>query len=242
MPAQHPKDTIVTACVPAPVKAQCFNPKVQLPYGLTTESVQVAMEGFTNFLGFINHGLHREGLERLESMLMPANFSSIVGEFMTSTIPKHCAALVKNQYHNGHPDILPKGAYLNDAAQHVEQGIEVKGSRYLRSWQGHNPEKTWLLVFVFDSNRPVDESKGLPPIPFRFVKVVGAQLQIEDWTFSGRSETSRRTITASINDKGYAKMEANWLYRDQAAEAKTDAKAIDEAEPVSESNILTEDI
>jgi hypothetical protein len=67
------------------------------------------------------------------------------------------------------------------------------------------------MVFVFDSNRPKD--KDLAPRPFRFVKVVGAQLKKDDWLFSGRSDTSRRTITASVTDTGYQKMEANWIYR-----------------------------
>jgi hypothetical protein len=65
------------------------------------------------------------------------------------------------------------------------------------------------MVFVFDSNRPKDET----PRPFRFVKVVGAELSKDDWLFSGRSETSRRTITASVTDSGYQKMMANWIYR-----------------------------
>lgn len=35
----------------------------------------------------------------------------------------------------------------------------------------------------------------------------------EDWAFSGRSATSRRTITASVTRTGFEKMEANWIYR-----------------------------
>ncbi len=35
----------------------------------------------------------------------------------------------------------------------------------------------------------------------------------EDWIFSGRSDTSRRTITASVTSSGFAKVEANWIYR-----------------------------
>ena len=34
-----------------------------------------------------------------------------------------------------------------------------------------------------------------------------------DWTFSGRSETSRRTITAGVNRSGYDKMVGNWIYK-----------------------------
>jgi len=44
--------------------------------------------------------------------------------------------------------------------------------------------------------------------------VYAAKLELEDWSFSGRSATSRRTITASVNETGVARMKANWVYRD----------------------------
>ncbi len=200
------------ACSPIRPRGADFNPNTALPYGLEAGHIEAAMNGFIDFIGFINEQLHTKGIERLETMLMPANFSSIVGEFMTSTIPKHCAGLVKNAYHNGHPDMLPAGMYPDDKLQHGTEGIEIKGSRYLKAWQGHNAEDAWLMVFCFESGRPTDEDKDIPPMPFRFVKVVGAQLTTADWNFSGRSATSRRTITASIMQSGYEKMMANWIY------------------------------
>ncbi len=133
---------------------------------------------------------------------------------MVSSIPKYCTCLVKNQYHNGDPDLIPTGRFPNNATQHASEGVEIKGSRYKSAWQGHNPENIWLMVFIFDSNRPVDAAKGIQPKPFRFIKVVGAYLTENDWTFSGRSETSRRTITASVNQSGSQKMIANWIYQD----------------------------
>lgn len=69
------------------------------------------------------------------------------------------------------------------------------------------------MVFVFDSNTSRDATQGIEPRPFRFVKVVGAKLLTADWQFSGRSATSRRTITASVKRSGFDKMEANWIYR-----------------------------
>lgn len=203
----------LAACTPHSVEPAGFNPNTNLPYGLTVEHLQAAMNDFINFIGFINLQLHSRKIERLETMLMPANFSSIVGEFMGSSIPKYCSTLVKNQYHNGHPDMIPTGFYPDDAMQHGDEGIEIKGSRYLKGWQGHNPEDTWLMVFVFDSNRPVDAAKEIAPRPLKFVKVVGARITKDDWLFSGRSETSRRTITASITKSGYEKMMANWIYK-----------------------------
>ncbi|MEH2255871.1 hypothetical protein [Nostoc sp.] len=141
--------------------------------------------------------------------MMPANFSSMVGEFMISNIPKYCSNLVKNQYHNGHPDLILAGMVPKNSAQHSHIGIEVKASRYQSGWQGHNSEDTWLMVFVFDSNRPSDAVQGIEPKPFCFFKVVGASLTKNDWSFSGRSEISRRTITASVTKSGYSGMHLN---------------------------------
>lgn len=208
------RDLETKACDLAPLKVGHFNPKASLPYGLTVKQIQSAMQEYLDFHCFINKQLHQKGLERFETMLMPANFSSVVGEFMSSNIPKYCKSLVKNRYHNGHPDLLPKGKFPEEAAQHVSDGIEVKASRYLKGWQGHNPENVWLMVFVFDGNRLGDLYKNIAPKPFKFLLVLGAKLTKSDWLYSGRSETSRRTITASVTKSGYQKMQTNWIYRD----------------------------
>ena len=141
-------------------------------------------------------------------------FSSMVGEFVASSIPKYCKTVVKNNYHNGHPDLVPSGKFPKDSILHGEYGIEIETSRHLSGWQGHNAEDVWLMVFVFDANTSKDKVSGISDKPFRFLKVYGAQLQKSDWTFSGRSATSRRTITASINRDGFDKMKANWIYKD----------------------------
>lgn len=206
-------DEELSACrLPRPDPAH-FNPQAAIPFGCTSEHVRAAMGEFLDFLEFVNTQLNGRSIPRLETFLMPANFSSIVGEFMTITLPKHSPGLVKNLYHNGHPDLLPRGVYPGDAVLHADQGIEVKASRYLRGWQGHNAEDAWLMVFAFEANRARDEGNGQCPIPFRFLKVVGAQLTQADWKFAGRSAESRRTITASVTRSGYDKMEANWIYR-----------------------------
>lgn len=207
------QDLEAAALTPEPLNPDYINPQAKVPYGCTIQHVFRAMQEFIEFLGFINAQLHLKRLDRLELFLMPANFSSIVGEFISATIPRYCSSLVKNRYHNGHPDLIPKGMFPGDAIQHTNQGIEVKGSRYLKGWQGHNPEDVFLLVFVFDVNGPRDKFLGVPPKPFRFRSVVGAHLTKDDWKFAGRSELSRRTITASVTESGYRKMMANWIYR-----------------------------
>jgi len=197
-----------------PLCPKGFNRQCKLPYGLTVPHIQSAMEDFLDFIRFVDLQLSTRQISPLESMLMPANFSSMVGEFMVSGISSRSPTLTKNRYHNGHPDLIPAGKYPDDAAQHAPEGIEVKASRYLSGWQGHNPENTWLLVFVFQAARPTDDLKGISFVPFGFVKVVGARLKKSDWLFAGRSGASRRTITASVTRSGWEKMESNWIYRD----------------------------
>jgi hypothetical protein len=183
-----------------------------IPFGVSIEHIYRTMLDFTDFLQTVDRELVRKKMARLEDMLMPANFSSIVGEFITSDLPKHCLTVVKNTYHNGHPDLLLAGKYPSDAAQHVwADGIEVKASRYRKGWQGHNPEDVWLMVFVFEGGRPSDAAKGRTK--FRFEAVYGALLEKSDWKFAGRSLTSRRTITATVLPSGFQKMAKNWIYR-----------------------------
>lgn len=200
-------------CKPIPVKSENFNRHCKLPYDLDFSHINQAMNEFINFLGFLNEQLLSKDMARLESFLMPANFSSIVGEFMNMSIPKYCNTLVKNQYHNGHPDLIPADTFEKNAIQYSNRGIEIKASRHKSGWQGHNPESVWLMVFCFDSNTSSDAVKSVADKPFIFHAVYAAKLEESDWNFSGRSATSRRTITASVNKDGFKKMTDNWIYK-----------------------------
>ncbi len=202
------------ACTPRLINSNGFNANCTLPYGLEVGHVQNAMQDFLDFLGFVNLQLSTKAMPRLESFLMPAIFSSMVGEYINITIPKYCPTLVKNQYHNGHPDLIPVGVFANNAVRYSTEGLEIKGSRHLSGWQGHNAESVWLMVFVFDSNTSNDKIKNIAPKSFSFQAVYAAKLTKKDWAFSGRSETSRRTITASVTQRGVQKMKANWVYED----------------------------
>lgn len=204
----------LTFCIPDRPSLENFNRNASIPFGVSIKHIYQSMVDFAEFLQVVNTELARKNMMRLEDMLMPASFSSMVGEFIVSSLPKHCPSVVKNNYHNGHPDLLPAGKYPGDAAQHAgADGIEIKGSRYEKSWQGHNPEDAWLMVFVFESSRPSDALKRRGKVCFKFLRVYGAQLGKSDWKFAGRSETSRRTITSSVLPSGYEKMVKNWIYR-----------------------------
>jgi hypothetical protein len=201
-------------CVPERPLFQNFNAAARIPFDVSVEHIFQAMVDFTDFLRTVDTELVRKQMSRLEDMLMPANFSSMVGEFITSNLPKHCPTIAKNAYHNGHPDLLPAGKYPGNSAQQVgADGIEVKASRYKKGWQGHNPEDVWLMVFVFDGGRPADVRTVRAMTRFRFLAVYGALLERTDWQFAGRSQTSRRTITATVLPSGFEKMAENWIYK-----------------------------
>jgi hypothetical protein len=201
------------ALVPAPLDPNGFNLDVRLPYGLLVEHVESAMQDFLNFLGYINEELHTRGIDRQELLMEPAEFSGLVGGFMVSGVPKHCPTLAKNNYHNGHPDMLPKGRYPDDSIAHANEGIEVKASRRPSSWQGHNPEASWLMVFQSDSNKVADLAGGVEPRPFRFrscnvCPAGGSRLDVR-WSLRDQ-QAHHNGHHQQIRD---AEARANWIYR-----------------------------
>ncbi len=208
------EDRELAACTPDPIAIHDFNPNAEFPFYLKVQQICNAMQDFLDFMSTVNTHLHERNYKRLESFLMQANFSSMVGEFIKNSLGIHCENLVVNQYHNGHPDLIPVGRFPDDSVQHSEEGIEIKASRYDRGWQGHNRENCWLMVFVFDVNSPRDTE----PRSFCFKQVLGAQLVEDDWSYSGRKGNSRRTITASVKQSGYEKMIANWIYKNPKVE------------------------
>ena len=134
-----PSNIEFAACRPKPISPNGFNQSAQIPFGAKPEHVRKAMQDFIDFLGFVNTQLNTKKIERLESFLMPANFSSMVGEFMAAAIPKYCSALTRNKYHNGHPDMLPKGHYQPGQAHtncHRRKGLASGTFRSSRSSGG----------------------------------------------------------------------------------------------------------
>jgi len=191
-----------------------FFPGVQLPYGLTVTEVKAAINAAYDLLHDINAFLVSRGYARLEDLLLGNAFAGLLSEVLVKSLSDHSATLVRNAYTGGHPDLILRGVYPNNAVLRAPEGLEVKSSRQSGGWQGHNPEAGWVMVF-----RYAVDSKTIPleaRQPTQIVEVLAARLEMSDWNFSGRSGTSRRTITASINRHGMAKLRGNCVYRDPA--------------------------
>ena len=82
------------------------------------------------------------------------------------------------------------------------------------------------MVFVFSEWPANRRGQGITAVKFRFLSVLGAMLTEAHWQFAGRSETSRRTITASVLPCGYDKMAANWIYRAPGLSREAEADLI----------------
>jgi hypothetical protein len=195
-----------------------FNHDITLPYGLRVAEVRAAIEDIYDFLHNVNRFLTERGWDRLEETLLAATFSGVISEMVVQSTSKQSASLIKNQHHNGRPDLVPRGHYPNDAALRGEEGVEVKASRYASGWQGHNIESGWIMICQYQvdiQSQPVENRE-----PTKFVRVLIARLDDADWSFSGRREGSRRTITASILRSGTEKLLANPVYLDPTYEPR----------------------
>lgn len=189
-----------------------FASGIVLPYGLRSAEVKAALDDLYDFLHNVNTFLISRGWDRLEETLSPATFSGLISEMVVSGVAKRSATLTVNQFHNGRPDLVPTGVYPNEAVQRGDEGIEVKASRNDGSWQGHNAENGWIMVFQYSVDTKTQPVAARPPTKFQ--RVLIAQLEAGDWSFSGRGEGSRRTPTASILRSGVSKLAANPVYLD----------------------------
>jgi len=91
------------------------------------------------------------------------------------------------------------------------QGIEIKASRYLKNWQGHSGEDSWLMMFVFQSGRL--NPKLTQQVGFKFLIVAGGLLSKDDGPYAGTSGTGLTMITQSITKITAQKIMANWIYK-----------------------------
>ena len=193
-----------------------FGSRAVLPYGMRIVEIKAALEYVYNFFHDVNSFLVKQGWGRLEELLSPAPaaFSGLISELVVQGVSNHSGSVTRNKYHNGRPDLVPKGYYSNDSVLAGSEGIEVKSSRNASSWQGHNVERGWIIIFQYSIDtrtQPLQERS-----PTFFQQVLAAQLEESDWSFSPRTGDSRRTITASIIHSGLEKLLLNPIYHDPA--------------------------
>lgn len=197
-----------------------FNPNANLPYGVEPNEVRTAIKQFYDFYDDLNRFLMREDHGRIETVLRANNaLSDFIGNVATEELAQASDALIINQKQDGFPDILPvdneEYAEQDYEVHHGTEGIETKCSKSNGGWQAHNNEEAWFVVFRYERGDPEADLQDMEPI--RLVQVLAGSLNEDDWSHSGRSEDSRRTITSSIIASGMYKLRSNPIYEDPEA-------------------------
>jgi hypothetical protein len=187
-----------------------FNPNAVLPFELRIEDFRLAAQDVYDFFYDVNTGLTAKGLERLDETLRPAIMSGVLSDMLTASIAKHSRTLTVNAYVNGHPDLLVRGQYPNNAVKAGEHGVEVKTTRKAGgAVDTHGARNQWMCVFVYqldNATEPASERR-----PMTFTEIYLGQVTVEDFRRNERGELGTRTAT--LDARGIAKLRRSWIYR-----------------------------
>lgn len=191
--------------------ASKFNVAAILPYELRLEDFRLAIQDVYDFFFDVNTNLVEKGLDRLDDTLRPAIMSGVLSDMLTASLAKHSRTLVVNAYFNGHPDLVVKGKYANNAEKAGEHGVEIKTTRKPGgAVDTHGARDQWMCVFVYqvdNASEPAIQRRAL-----RFTEVYLGQVSVEDFRKNARGELGTRTAT--LHAQGIAKLRSNWIYRD----------------------------
>ena len=187
-----------------------FNPAPWFPpYELRTSIFQEAMQDIYDFVFDVNTTLLRRGLPRLDDMLRPAAMSGIISDMLTARIAAHSQTLTENRYFNGHPDLIVRGIYANDAVKAGTEGIEIKTTKKSGGQvDTHGARKQIMCVFVYDVDQKTEPAAKRRPMTF--TEVYLGPVEIQDFRKNPRGELGTRTAT--LDAAGIRKLRANWLY------------------------------
>lgn len=188
---------------------------VVMPYGMHADGILAAINDLYAYLQAMNQSSVAHGYERLEEIMLPAGFSGLMSELFVRAVSRALntatPGVTRNMRPGGRPDMVPRARYPNDSIHRGEEGVEVKCSTTQSSWQGHNRETGWILILQLRVDRLT--SPNYDRSPTLVERVLIGELVEDDWSYSGRSETSRRTPTASITREGRDKLATGVVYQ-----------------------------
>ena len=186
-----------------------FNSSAMLPYELRIGDFESAIQDVYDFFFDVNANLAGKGLQRLDDMLRPAIMSGILSDMLTASLGKHSRVLTENTYFNGHPDLVVRGIYPDNAVKAGSQGIEIKTTRKRGgAVDTHGAREQWLCVFVYGVGSKTEPA--LDRRPMAFTEVYLSQVGVEDFRRNPRGELGTRTAT--LDRHGVRKLRQNWLY------------------------------
>lgn len=195
----------------AVVDMEKFNQGAVLPYDLRLQDFQIAMQDVYDFFFDMNFHLTNKGLGRFEDMCRKAILSGFLSEMVSASLAKHSRALVQNQHHNGHPDLVKHGVYPGNSVQAGEEGIEIKTTNKRgAAVDTHGARNQWMCVFVYGMDsitEPVPDRN-----PLQFTEIYLGRVELADFRHNPR-KTNLGTRTATLDKVGVTKFRQSWIYR-----------------------------
>jgi hypothetical protein len=119
-------------------------------------------------------------------------------------------SILRGAYFNGHPDLVLRGQYPNNAVKAGEQGVEIKTTRKAGgAVDTHGARNQWMCVFVYQidgQTEPAIDRRAMT-----FTEIYLGQVSIDDFRKNARGELGTRTAT--LHAQGIAKLRNHWVYR-----------------------------
>lgn len=192
------------------VDSTAFNEQADLPFQLRLKDFELAMQDIYDFFHDVNTALIGKGLQRMDDMLRPAIMSGLLSDMLTASVARHSRTLTENGYFNGHPDLLVKGVYADNAVKSGTEGVEIKTTRKSGgAVDTHGARDQWMCVFVYaidDKTEPANARR-----PMTFTEVYLGKVVRDDFRKNARGELGTRTAT--LHKDGVAKLRSNWIYK-----------------------------
>lgn len=187
-----------------------FNPDIALPFELRVEDLRSAAQDVYDFFFDVNVALTSKGLDRLDDMLRPAIMSGVLSDMLTASLAKHSRTLVVNTYFNGHPDLVVKGEYPDNAIKAGELGVEIKTTRKAGgAVDTHGARDQWMCVFVYEVDNETEPARRRRSM--QFTEIYLGKVCVDDFRRNGRGELGTRTAT--LHAEGIAKLRRAWVYK-----------------------------
>lgn len=213
------------------VDKSAFNPAPTLPFELRISDFEVAMQDVYDFFDDVNALLSGRGLHRLDDMMRPAALSGMISDMITASLAKFSRALVENRHFNGHPDLIVRGKYANDAVSSGTEGVEIKSTRKTGgAVDTHGARAQWMCVFVYTVDNSTEPASAREPMQFTEVYLA----QVEEADFRSNARSTLGTRTATLHAAGIKKLRQSWIYKieppksvttDQGLKPKTKKKS-----------------
>lgn len=188
-----------------------FNHDLELPYQLRLDDFRAAAQDVFDFFFDVNQALMGKGPDRLDDMLRPAIMSGVISDMLTASLAKHSRTLVVNAYFNGHPDLVLRGEYPDNAIKAGTAGVEIKTTRKAGgAVDTHGARDQWMCVFVYDVDNSTEPARSRAPM--RFTEIYLGKVTVADFRQNARGALGTRTAT--LDARGLLKLRQSWVYKE----------------------------